>query len=373
VKPLKRLFVLVPDCHTASGHYRQLWRRNFYEGMQPYVEALWTPQEVDFSWARPAHSVDPDRTEADRTRTSAVIWDQIQGLHQQHGLDAVVSYCFSFDLAPELVQKTRQLKVPWINFFCDSTHMFEKIEPLARAVSLNWFPESAAISKYQALGVPYLCAPYAFSKACLPELTNQSQERTVAFVGLPTANRITQLGWLRVFGCPVEIRGHGWVGEEKTPFYSPTPRRKRLLKALFGANLKEKILRRLLWPFVRPLARGPLADKDFDDYVRGTLVILGLNQAPDAQGRLASYLKFRDVEFPGYSCCYLTEHHEDIPRVFEVGREILTFRSPREAASQVRRIRKQPELAREIGQAGRQRVLTEHNWGVRLQQLGQLL
>src|SRR5262249_23874322 len=188
------------------------------------------------------------------------LWERIRGSHHEHGLDAVFSYCRAHDLHLDVVQQTQKLGVPWINFFCDSTHMFEKVEGLARVASLNWFPETAAEPRYKALGVPYLWAPYAWNADWLMDLVNRAPVRPAVFIGLPTANRITQIGWLRVRGCAIEIRGHGWVDSEKTPFYSPTPARRRLFKALFKVNLAEKVQRRLLWPVVRPLAKGPLSD-----------------------------------------------------------------------------------------------------------------
>jgi hypothetical protein len=373
LKPLKNIFALAPDCHTPAGYAHLAWRRHIYEGIRPHATTLIIPEDLDFSWARKGHDIDLAPFEAERARTNEQLRDRIRSAHAEHGLDAVISYCFAFDVLPELVQETVKMGIPWINFYCDSTHMFEKVEALARVVSLNWFPEGAAMPQYRALGVPWFCAPYAWNPDWLPDLTNRSAARSVAFIGLPTTNRITQIGWLRVLGCPVEVRGHFWAGTGKSPFYNPAPAGKRLFKALLRPDIGEKVLRRLLWPLVRPRAGGPLEDHEFGEFVKNTAVILGLNQGRDAKGRFASYMKFRDMEFPGYGCCYLTEHNDDIPRVFEVGKEVLTFRSLGEAAEQIRRMRRSPELAREIGRAGRRQVLENHNWGVRLKQLSEKL
>ena len=54
--------------------------------------------------------------------------------------------------------------------------------------------------------------PFALNPERLPNLTSGSPMHAVAFIGLPSSNRITQLGLLRLFGCRVEIRGNGWVG-----------------------------------------------------------------------------------------------------------------------------------------------------------------
>src|SRR6185295_13453607 len=102
-------------------------------------------------------------------------------------------------------------------------------------------------------------------------------------------------------------------------------------------------------------------------------VVMGLNEGRDLGGNYASYLKLRDIEFPGYACCYLTQHNEDVEHAFEIGREVLTFRTLMEAASTVRRSVRHPAEARAIGTAGHRRVLAEHTWAARLRELARAL
>ncbi len=370
VKIPRKIFALSPDCHVSSGYYRFLWRRHIYDALRPLTEILITPEGMNFDWARQGHDVDTGPLDEPRATSSERLWKMISEAHQQHGLDAVISYCFAWDVDPELVKRTIQRGIPWINFFCDSTHMFEKVEPLARVVSLNWFPESAAAGRYAALGVPSLCAPYAMNPECLPDLGCRTPEVPMAFVGLPSSNRITQLGWLRLFGCRVTIRGRSWVANDgPDPFHSAKPRSERIWQALFKRGLVEKALRRVFWQFVRAQTGGALSDEEFGPFIQRCGVVLGLNQGKDEQGRFMSYMKFRDVEFPGYGCCYLTEHNEDVPRAFEVGKEILTYRTMWEAADNTRRMLREPERARLIGQAGRARVMRSHTWATRLGEL----
>src|SRR5205085_10327729 len=106
------------------------------------------PLDANFDWARPAAA--PVGPMSERTAMSERIWDQVRAAQEKGGLDAVVSYCFGFDVDPSLVERTIGLGVPWINFYCDSTYAFDLVEPLARVTSLNWFPEHAALPSYQA-------------------------------------------------------------------------------------------------------------------------------------------------------------------------------------------------------------------------------
>jgi spore maturation protein CgeB len=133
-------------------------------------------------------------------------------------------------------------------------------------------------------------------------------------------------------------------------------------------SLRERVLARVLTPVVRRGGRS-LADDEMVPFLSRCRVVLGLNEGRDIHGNYRSYLKLRDVEFPGYGCCYLTQHNEDVEHAFEIGREVLTFRDAAEAASLVRRSARHPAQAQAIGQAGRRRVLADHTWAARLREL----
>jgi spore maturation protein CgeB len=128
---------------------------------------------------------------------------------------------------------------------------------------------------------------------------------------------------------------------------------------------------RLLKPLLG--AVGPLEDKDLGRFVSDCRVMLGLNEGRDVCGRYRSYLKIRDIEFPGYGACYLTQHNDDIERAFDVGREVLTFRSISEAAAIIRECVRSPARSQALGRAARRRVLAEHTWKSRLRELAEAL
>jgi len=330
------------------------------------------PEAVDFGWARPpwAATLGPSH---DRAGVSERLWDQIRSAHARRGLDAVISYCFSSDVDPALIGRTLELGIPWINFFCDSTYAFDFVEALARVASLNWFPERAADARYRALGRPVLCRPYAVHPAALPEASCETAEHALGFVGAPTGNRVLRLAALRLCGCPTEVRGEGWQPSNAAPPL-PRPAGPRLSSTdiRVRGRLSERILVRALKPLVRSGAR-PLADEEMVSFLSRCRVVLGLNEGRDTQGAYRSYLKLRDVEFPGYGCCYLTQHNEDVEHAFDVGREVLTFRHVAEAASLVRQSMRRPQAARAMGQAARRRVLAEHTWAARLVELARAL
>ena len=361
MKQLRHVFCVVADCHAPSGHYRSLWQRHFYDGLRPVVEKLALPEGIDFGWARQILPGETRGLEAQRDRTSEQLAAQISRAHASHGLDAVISYCFGHDLNPALVRGVVAQGVPWVNFFCDSTHRFEEVAALSRVVSLNWFVEHAAIPSYRALGVPFVCLPYAFNPEQLPDCECREAQRPAAFIGMPTGSRVDQLGRLREAGCEFEIRGPGWVDEPAS------------LKAMLFHGLGDHLRQHAHWRAVHALARGALSDEEMAVYLRGCQTVLGLNQGLDRHGRVTSYLKLRDLEFPGHGCCYLTEHNDDVAAALDVGREVITYRTLEEAAELLKLLARDPSRTAEVGRAGRRRVLAEHSWGTRIRQLGAVL
>ena len=343
-----------------------MWQRHFYDGIAGALPDVVFPAAVDFAWARPASRA--PAASPQRTKCSEQLWTQIRAAHAAGRLDAVISYCFSSDVEPTLVARTLELGVPWINFFCDSTYAFDLVEPLARVVSLNWFPEHAAIGPYQSLGRSFLCRPYAVNPAALPDATCQTAQHALGFVGAPTGNRVLLLAGLWLLGTPATVHGEGWRRAATPAAWRPAPRSDRRMRG----SLRERVLVRALTALVRGYAR-PLSDTEMTAFLSGCRVVLGLNEGRDLRGAYQSYMKLRDVEFPGYGCCYLTQHNPDIEHAFEIGREVLTFRSVAEAASVVRRCRRHPDEARARGQAARRRVLAEHTWAARLAELARAL
>lgn len=367
----ERVFALVPDCHSA-GHYGDLWRRHIYEGLRDVVKELVLPAEVNFDWARPALR-DTSTAPPEKTVMSRKLLEQITAAHRRARLDAVISHCYSQDLDLDVVRATIRLGVPWINFFCDSVHSFARVEELARAVSLNWFPEISAIPKYRGLTVPYCCKPYALNPAFLPDLRCRTPEHPVVFIGVPIPQRILQLGALRLRGVPVQVRGPGWSGGGQTPFQARSRPVSERLAALCRANPAEKIARRLAWVLIRKQTGPSLNAVEFNEFLQHSQMILGLNEGRDDSGRWTSYLKFRDLEFPGYGCAYLTGGNAEIEELFKVGEEILTYRDMGDAARTIRAIRGNTERLVAIGERGRRRVLREHTWDVRVRQLAEAL
>lgn len=363
----RSLFLIAPDCHAASGHYSTLWRRHFYEGFDDCSVHVETPQAIDFSFAYPPSAPSSEAFQ----KANEQLRQQLLHALDRNALDVVISYGRDREISAVLVEEITRRGIPWVSFYCDSLGQFHEVEQIAQAASLNWFPESAAIPRYRDLDRPYLCRPYVLNPAALPAVRiAESPTHIAGFVGMPTTNRVTLLSLLHTLGCPVEIRGYGWdeperaaFGGRKASFFQ------KLARLLFEPHRAERLWRRVAWRQLKKRAGGPLTDAELPEFLSSCQIVLGLNDVRTPSGNLQSYMKFRDLEMPGHGCCYLTQANDDIHAALAPDKEVLTFGNLWEARSKLRFYSKRLHLCQQIGRNARERVLSEHTWKNRLQEL----
>jgi len=351
---LRRVFALVPDCHVPGWRYSEVWRRHFYAGLKRAGLEVILPRNIDFSWARPPQAFNLARSAELRARVSEKLLEQILATDGARP-EAVFSYCFSHDIELDLVDRVRAAGIPWVNFFCDSLHAFEWVSDLAARTSLNWFVEPAAEERYRALGVPCVCAPYALNPDALPDASCDTLHHALLFVGAVNRDRIRAATLIRLAGADLHIRGLGWKdaleskpGRDRTPADLPKRAVRAAVRTLFGTRIG-----------------GYLDEATMLTELRRSAVVLRLNERGVGPGA-PSYLKLRDLEFPGMGCCYLSHHHADLAGIFDCGREIITFQTPWEAGRLAKDLARHLPECREIGRRARARVLAEHTWSSRL-------
>jgi spore maturation protein CgeB len=96
-------------------------------------------------------------------------------------------------------------------------------------------------------------------------------------------------------------------------------------------------------------------------------VILGVGTIGHCRDFYA--LKLRDFDAPMTGSCYLTHDNPDLRSLYDVGREIVTYRSTDDCVDQVRALLADPARAESIGQAGRIRAQRDHTWARRFSDL----
>jgi len=127
-------------------------------------------------------------------------------------------------------------------------------------------------------------------------------------------------------------------------------RRAGILVSLFGSG----------WP------DSQWVDKA-DAVFRATQINLGIGWASPSLA--LTTIKGRDFECPGVGACYLTTYNWELPLHWELGREILCYRSIDELIEMYGWYGKRPEICLKIAQAAWRRAMSEHTWEHRFRKI----
>jgi spore maturation protein CgeB len=77
----------------------------------------------------------------------------------------------------------------------------------------------------------------------------------------------------------------------------------------------------------------------------------------------------RLYEATGVGTLLITDHKDNLGELFDVGKEVVAYSSPEEAADLMRYYLDHPEEASEIARAGQARTLREHTYQRRMEEL----
>jgi hypothetical protein len=107
--------------------------------------------------------------------------------------------------------------------------------------------------------------------------------------------------------------------------------------------------------------------EDANSIFRATQINLGIGYASPSLA--LTTFKNRDFECPGAGGCYLTTYSWELSLVWEIGREILCYRSMEELIEMYAWYVRRPEDCLKIGRAGWRRARAEHTWEQRFRKL----
>jgi hypothetical protein len=183
---------------------------------------------------------------------------------------------------------------------------------------------------------------------------------------LNLTSSVTALNWYQRQGLPAHYLAMGFHPSAETAeppvsarFERPIsfvgsckPERERIVKALKDARIPIALFGNG-WP------DGRWIEKSASIY-RSSQLNLGVGFAT-ASGGIGN-LKARDFECPGSGACYLTTYNWELALHYDIGKEILCYRSTEELLEMYFHYSKRPEECLRIAQAAHRRCAAEHTW-----------
>lgn len=240
-------------------------------------------------------------------------------------IDVVVGYCSGTNTDPAVLQRMGQLGAVVLNFCWDDKLKFRSgqlgqrwrgVAGIASAIDLNLTNARNSIIKYVVEGGLAMFWP----EAAHPLIHRRHEipfEFDISFVGACYGWRPTLIKQLRRLGLNVETFGGGWPN-------------------------------------------GRISDEEMIRLYSRSRINLGIGGV--GYSTRLTCLKGRDFEVPMSGGLYVTLHNPELAEVFEIGKEIVTYRDAGDLAVKARRLLANRSEADQIREAGYRRALRDHSW-----------
>lgn len=194
----------------------------------------------------------------------------------------------------------------------------------ARRFDLNLTNCLPAVEWYRQRGLTCIYCPQGFHSPDGASPPNSiAFKHQFGFVGSRKPERAMVVDRLRAMGIPIQVWGPGWP------------------------NAK--------W------------EEDCQVLFRDTQINLGIGFA--SPSLILTTVKNRDFECPGAGACYLTTYNWELANLYELGKEILCYRSVEELAEMYSHYRNRPRECLGIAQAAWRRCQSEHTWEKRFRKV----
>ncbi|HET9952525.1 MAG TPA: glycosyltransferase [Candidatus Eisenbacteria bacterium] len=364
-----RIFLAIPRSPNPT-FASDLWKANLHDPLvaMGHDTVLWDGGTLALFDLDPA---DPATAPA-RARFGEAFLAAVEEANRAGRLDLVLTYVSASHLAPDVVARVRERIAPVANFFCNNVHQFHLIRALAPHFTTNLVPEAGALGSYRAVGA----AVDFFPMAANPDVYRRLDvplRYEATFAGQRYADRASQILALRRAGVGAHAFGQGW--SEAGPGAAPargTAEGGGLGRALAllrtGRNPLVAARDRIEWARLRadhPDALHPPARDDA--YVRlfsESAISLGFLVLGDTHRTLRPLrqVRLREFEAPMAGGFYVTEHLDELSLHYEIGREIVTYRSRGELIDRCRYYLRHSEERERIRDAGHARARRDHTW-----------
>ncbi len=286
---------------------------------------------IHYDWGDQYDQFASDWHEKGKPALSKELPRRVKEAHKKEPIDLFFSYLSGRWVFPQTIHQIGQLGIPTVNISFDDKIKFYGFREasgfsgnaeVAPAFDFNVTSQAAAdVHQYakvdaRAVFLPPGGNPMAFSPLLM------ERDIPVSFIGQCYGMRPRIINWLQERGVPVQAYGKGWPTAE-------------------------------------------ISLERMNEIYSRSLINIGFGFIGDSSNLIG--LKGRDFEVPLAGGLYLTTFNPELAACFEAGKEIDFYRSENDLLQKIQYYTANPEIAKQIGAAGRERSLRSHTWRKRFE------
>ena len=325
IKPKGTLSILAIYHHYNWENY----------SLKPSLEKLGTVRHYD--WFDDYNDRKQDWHKSGKVIMNALLIKRVGEWITEDSTDAIFTYLSGEQVSPDTMKAIRSFGVPTVNLCLNDKEFFvgkvrngqaSGMRDICRHFDLCWTSTEDALKKYCVEGALPIYLPEGANPDIHRPYQREEQSIDVSFVGQCYGNRPLIIERLRKQGFQVEAFGKGWPS-------------------------------------------GPLSAEDMIRMYSRSRINLGFG---GVDGHDDTYcLKGRDFEIPMSGGFYMTEYNHEIERVYDLGREIVTYSDLDDLIAKVRYFLSNPEEREQIRLRGFEKARREHSWETRFEKIFSLM
>lgn len=305
------------------------------------------------------------------------IWEQTVNFLKKNHVDLFLSYLYPQQIDTNAIKEIQKLDIPCVNFFCDNVREFNQLPVEFSVFDLNWVPEYKALSLYKKANYQFIHLPMPMWVDPKHREVSQSELSQISFIGSHDIQR--QLLFENILkkttNLSLNIYGNGWL--KKDGYSNPNNiDYNRINKLKNQVNFIREYgvsayLRKISQRNYRPkfseelttCLRGRISSGDFMKITKNSYVTIGVNRYPSFDYPLLkpnTYSRLRDLEAPMLGACYLTEWTEGLDQLYDIGKEIETYKSVDDFICKSALLMENKQKRTQLRINGQQRALEQH-------------
>ena len=366
-----------------------IWKANLHDPLAAmgHDVVLWD------GGINPLFDLDPDApaTAVARGRFTEQFLEAVHAAHRERALDLVFTYLSDSHLEPSAIDSVRDRTAPIVNFFCNNGHQFHLARRNARHFDRCLVPEAEALPAYRAAGATPVFFPMAANPALYRPADGAAPRYDATFAGQRYAERAGSILALREAGVDAHAFGSNWIPlgaapglaggvGDIVPAGGPWRTLARAVSmTLRGRNPLVAARDRREWNRLRTrhaaALHGPASDEGYVALFSESRISLGFLLLGDTHRTLRPLrqVRLREFEGPMAGAFYLTGWIEELALHYEIGKEIVCYRTREEMVDLCRYYLAHESEREAIRRAGHARARRDHTWQRRFEGLFETL
>lgn len=314
------------------------------------------------------------KTFQEQSEWRSAVWDKTVCWLKEHKADLFLSYLYPEQIDAGAIAEIKKMGIPCVNFFCDNVRLFREVPSEFAAFTLNWVPEFKALTLYRNAGYPYLHLP-------MPMWVNQSlrvvkpeSNRQITFIGSRDIQRLMLLEEIinEKPDITLTIYGNNWAGADisspaavvnnkySQKLYNQYQFIKQFGLKAYRRKLRQRKISQTPGKALLNKIAGPVDFEEYNLLTATSMITMGINRYPSFYYPLSqpdSYSRLRDLEAPMLGACYLTEYTAGLEELYDIGNEIISYKSTSDFIEKVNRLEHDEKKRQQLKLNGQRRAL----------------